>query len=122
MLHRSSMANIFTLSPDGAGWQGKAGAALRIQVVPQNTTQKISIENPDYPGSADLKATGDTLTTSVVSGRGGLTVHIAPRTEPPVIWSVVEVGIDKATRVLGTVNDPFRAGDPFGTTITITGA
>jgi hypothetical protein len=115
------MANVFTLSTDGAGWQGKTSAALKIRVVPQSTTLKITIENPDYPGSTSLKATGDTLTASVVSGRSGLTVHIEPRTEPPVIWSVVEVGTDGTTQVLGTVNDPFRAGDPYGATITITG-
>jgi hypothetical protein len=116
------MAFVLTPTQDGTGWQGATGAALKIQVVPQLTTLKISINDADYPGSTDLKATGDTATTSVVSGRSGLTVHIAPRTTPPVIWSVVEVGTDGATQVLGTVNDPFPAGDPYGTTVTITGA
>jgi len=115
------MANVLTPTPDGTGWQGKTGAALKIQVVPQLTTLKLSINDADYPGSTDLKVTGDTATTSVVLGRSGLTVHIAPRTQPAVKWSVVEVGTDGTTQVLGTVNDPFPAGDPYGTTITITG-
>jgi hypothetical protein len=115
------MPNVFTLTPGGAEWQGKTGAALKIQVVPQSTTLKISIDDADYPGSTDLKVTGETAATSVVSGTSGLTVHIAPMTAPPVIWSVVEIGTDGSTQVLGTVNDPFPAGDPYGTTITITG-
>jgi hypothetical protein len=111
------------LSPDatGVGWQGATNAKLKIQVVPKITTIRITIDDADYPGSTDLVVTGDTATSSVVNGRSGFTVHIAPRHDPPIVFSVIEVGNAGDQQTLISVNDPFPAGDLFGTTITITG-
>lgn len=112
----------FVLSPaEEINWQGSTNAQVTIQVVPIGTT-KIRLDQPAYPDDTPLASAGDKATLKVESGRHDLNVNITPRNEPPVVWSVVEIGKDGTSQTLITVNDPLRSKNPFGTAITIIGA
>lgn len=112
----------FTLSPaEVINWQGTTGKQAKIQVIPQNTTISITIADVFYPGGTTVASTGDKASFNVVAGRNALSVSMAPRAVPPIIWTVVEVGTDGTTQTLATVNDPDPQQDPYSTTIKIIG-
>jgi hypothetical protein len=114
---------LFTLSrAEVINWQGTTGKPVKIQVVPKDTTISITLANVFYPGSTTVPVAGDKATFNVTAGRNALSVSVAPRTVPPIVWRVVEVGTDGTTQTLATVNDPDPQQDPYSTTVKIIGS